>query len=423
MTTALSVSLKTITITDDSLTEKPVLQLPPKKSPPITALELAFFLMGGVACFGMNYCMASMVHYWQEVYGQTGYIMQAFCNNFGGFCAFLFYKRFFSHLKLSLVMTVAPILNFLLVVSIVFVGKYLPGTETPIKLFLNGLLNFLLGVFMFIIRYTQFKMVLRRGATQVAAFNAGMPIAGIFNTGLGMIMLFFVDNSNQYLQALYYIGFQVLCLMIILAATWAFFAKNSEEDFFGDGNVSVATAASTPSLTRPPPTLWATTKLVYPMLMTTFWGWCVSLMIMPNMLWAMGLGWENKNFETLLELMVYVISDFFGRITYGKLVLKNTMGCHSIMLFRTTFVAIPLYAYSGLVYGDDLLDKLYITFPYIILHGLFTGYLGSALMHVSGRRVVKRHKDNVAYLITLTSLAGQLYGSLVNLLALKLELN
>ena len=162
-------------------------------------------------------------------------------------------------------------------------------------------------------------------------------------------------------------------------------------------------------------------KLSYPMMYDTFFLWSVTMMILPNMLWALGLGWQNKSLEPLVSVLVYVVCDFIGRISYSKCVLKSTMACHYIGLFRVIFIAVPLYAYSGLPESERLLNNQSITLPYIVVYALITGYLSSSQMHITGRRVAPRHKDNAAYLITLSTLCGQLFGSICNLLALRLD--
>ena len=46
----------------------------PPPTNPSNALELVLYLCGGLSCFMLTYCMMSLVHFWKDTYGTTGYI-------------------------------------------------------------------------------------------------------------------------------------------------------------------------------------------------------------------------------------------------------------------------------------------------------------------------------------------------------------
>ena len=366
--------------------------------------------------------MMSLVHYWKDTYGATGYIEMVFFSNVGGFTAFLIYKRVFTKIRTQTVLLTVPSINLGLVALLIFAGKWIPDQRSVPKIVINGVANFIFGMILFVLRYTYSSLVFKRGSSQVAFYNAGMPISGICNTVIGMILVSTLHHVERFEKAVYYIGFQALTLTVILVVNLAYFKKirGTELLKISKGDVPKPTSNGNPQVFATP-SLCTTMKLSYPMMYDTFFLWSVTMMILPNMLWALGLGWQNKSLEPLVSVLVYVVCDFIGRISYSKCVLKSTMACHYIGLFRVIFIAVPLYAYSGLPESERLLNNQSITLPYIVVYALITGYLSSSQMHITGRRVAPRHKDNAAYLITLSTLCGQLFGSICNLLALRLD--
>jgi Nucleoside transporter len=364
----------------------------------------------------------SLVHYWKDTYGTTGYIELVFFSNIGGFTAFLIYKRVFTNINTQTVLLIVPWISLGLNALLVFVGKWIPDQRSPIKIIVNGVANLIVGMMLFVIRYTYSSLVFKRGSIQVAFYNAGMPISGICNTVIGMIMYSTLHHVDRFEKALSYMGFQALTLAVVHFVNLAYFAKARGTDLLKISKKEIARPASTGNAqVFASPSLWATMKLSYTMMYNTFFLWSVTMMILPNMFWALGLGWQNKNIEPLVCVLAYVVCDFAGRLAYSKFVLKSTMACHYIGLFRVIFIAVPLYAYSGLPGSEEMLDNQYMTLPYIVVHALITGYVSSSQMHITGRRVAPRHKDNAAYLITLSTLCGLLFGSMCNLLALRLN--
>lgn len=382
-----------------------------------SSVDLLFFLFAGLATFVNTYSLMGMVHFWIDSYGSFGFLMMIFMSNMGGFSAFLFYKRFFGHFKFRSVLLVVPTYVFLMVSLLVFAGQYIEGKSNPFKWIINLFVNYTVGVSLFILRYTYASIVFKRGPTEIAYFNAGMPVAGIGTTSVAMLLLQFMDEKLHFEQCLVYLGFQLACLAWILVSTLLFFRQ--EARFQVVKKQSIIQGLVQPDKPEATPSQLQTIKLIYPMMYSTFYAWAITLMILPNILWAMGLGWENKNLESQTSLMAYVVSDFIGRISYRWYVLHSTMACHYIGLTRTIFIAIPLFAYAS-PSNMWLTDVTWFSLLYIIAHGIISGYMSSSLMHIASSRVTKRHKDNAAYLITLATLCGQLYGSMCNLVALKL---
>ena len=382
-----------------------------------TSVDLMFFLLAGLATFVNTYSLMGMVHYWVDSYGGFGFLMMIFMSNVGGFSAFLFYKRLFGHVAQRTILLIVPAYVFTMVTILVLTGKFIEGQTNVLKIIINMFVNYSIGVSLFILRYVYASIVFKRGPTEVAFFNAGMPIAGIGTTGVAMLLLQYVDEKLHFEQCLVYIGFQLACLGWILMATLLFFRQ--EEQYKIVKTQSIIQGIIGPEKPVAVPGLLQTGRLIYPMLVSTFFAWGITLMILPNMVWAMGLGWENKNFESQTSLMTYVVFDFIGRISYRWYVLHSTMACHYIGLLRTIFIAIPLYAFASQS-NMWMTNVTWFTLLYIAVHGIITGYISSSLMHIASHRVAKRHKDNTAYLVTLATLFGQLFGSLCNLLALRL---
>ena len=389
------------------------------KTRPTTITDIVFFLFGGLGCFVLTYSIMSNIHFWHDRFGNTGYLAMVFSSNVGGIIAFLFYKRIFYNVKKKYILLALPTVNWIINLILVLDGEYI-ALDSPWKMLINVVANFTFGASIFVMRYTYASIVFKRGSTEIAFFNSGMPAAGIFTVGIGILQLNYIDPSDIFSIAILNIGFQLPCLGWIFMITLLFFRQ--EENFKEVKKQSIALHLLPPSVPKSAPTLLETLKLIYPMMYSTLFAWAISLMILPNMIWAMGHGWENqKILACLIVLLVYILFDFAGRISYVRFVLRSTMACHYISLIRVIFIAIPLYAYAS----DSnawLRDKWWLTMAYAAVHGFISGYISSSQMHIISTRVAKRHKDNAAYLATLATLCGQLYGSICNLLALKLEL-
>ena len=167
-----------------------------------------------------------------------------------------------------------------------------------------------------------------------------------------------MQHVDIFEKAIYYIGFQVLTLAVILVVNLAYFAKARGTDLLKISKNEIAKPASdgNPQVLASP-SLWATMKLSYTMMYNTFFLLSITMIILPNMIWALGLGWQKKSLEPLVCVLVYVVCDFTGRLSYSKFVLTGTMACHYIGLFRMIFIAVPLYAYSGLPGSERLLKN------------------------------------------------------------------
>lgn len=392
-----------------------------EENPKSTRLELAFYASGGFCCFVVMYCMMSISSYNEQVYGSKGYLAMVFAANLGGISAFLFTKKLMSKLSKLYALILLPTFNFLVILMLVVVGKYVQDQDSFIKIGCNLFGNYTFGVSLFVLRYLYSKIVFSKGATAVAFYNAGMPVAGIFTTGIGMLQTTYWTVKDPFYHALSYVGFQFVCLIFIIAITIVYFnvaEKNKKALLSAKASiVSQSVQASKPSL-------WSTMKLIYPMMFATFFSWTVTMMILPNWLWALGLGFstEKKDMELLLILMIYVLCDFLGRVSYSKYALKSNMGCHLLGLLRIVFMVVPIVAFVGSGV-QALQDKPAVTITYTIAHALITGYMSSSQMHLTATRVVKRHKENAAYLVTLSMLFGQMYGSLANLVGLEIYLS
>ena len=151
------------------------------------ALELAFYLCGGITCFMGVYCAMSLVNYWKDTYGATGYIEMVFFSNVGGFTAFLIYKRVFTNINTQTVLLIVPWINLGLNSLVILAGKWIPDQRSPIKIIISGVANPITGITLFVLRYSYSSLVFQRGPTHVAFYNAGMPISGICFTAIGMI--------------------------------------------------------------------------------------------------------------------------------------------------------------------------------------------------------------------------------------------
>ena len=73
--------------------------------------------------------------------------------------------------------------------------------------------------------------------------------------------------------------------------------------------------------------LWDTFKPIYPMMADSFIGWLITAIILPNMIWVLGIAWDNKDIEPLVAVLLDVVCDFIDRISYRKFVMKSTMMC------------------------------------------------------------------------------------------------
>ena len=143
------------------------------------------------------------------------YIKMTFFPSLGGFIAFLIYKRVFTKINTQTVLLIVPWINLGLLLLLILVGKWIPDQRSPFKIIINGFALPIVGMTLFVIRYTYSSLVFKRGSIQVAYYNAGMPISGICNTVIGMIMTSTMQHVDKFETALYYIRFQALTLAVV----------------------------------------------------------------------------------------------------------------------------------------------------------------------------------------------------------------
>ena len=223
--------------------------------------------------------------------------------------------------------------------------------------------------------------------------------------------------------------FQVGTLVVISSVNRAFFRMTAHLKLLTAAKVDDAgnqalthSSIAKQSISVASTSLWDTFKPIYPMKTDSFIGWSITAIILPYMIWVLGIGWDNKDIEPLVAVLLYVVCDFIGRISYSKFVMKEYNDVLIYWLVQNSVHHVALHPFSHRPGSEYLIDSQYVALSYITVHALITGYIGSAQLHITGKRVADRHKVNAAYILRCSILCAQLFESVGKLLALDLEM-
>lgn len=381
-------------------------------------IKVCFFLLSGIACVLVFNCFLSIEGYWTSRYGSNTFNRLLFGLNVGGFLSFFAYPLVASKFSVSAINISAPIM--LLVVSILtlVVGEAVDGQGTGKMVVCIGLAA-AVGIIGTILQCCSTTISFKHGAKAISIFDGGFALGGVLTTLIAIANLTYFENSSIFEQTFYYTIFQVVATVLITLVAVVYFGRYPEDRFVE----SAENKALEPQvdLGQNPeakaPSLISTSKLIFPLLISMCFNFSITMSICPMVFFGLGLGWKSEAMGQQIILLVFNLCDFFGKISYSRYPLKNTIANHMMTLSKVIFPFFGTLALSERGFAS-LRNNWVITLSMSAVSGIINGYLNSSLFHLASIRVKKRHRSNAAYLSVLAIMVGLLYGSLCNLVGI-----
>lgn len=382
-------------------------------------IHWVFFWTAGASTLFVWNCVLSLTDYLENRFHPKASKYYPFFYNSGSFVAFLFFDLISPMISFKRQIMSVPVLLVSIFVVIFSIGEHSVEPSTPkftamlALLVLAGFCNSIMLTTL--MRYTfQFTYI------EISCYTGGTALVGILTTFIAMMNCFFL-NSNDYLKkGLYYLLFQIVCLVFILAVfskytTTSIKSKiHDPEDtmeskvIIGGEELGVSVTADGDKILAP--SLWSTTKIIAPFMFNMLLIYTISLSIFPKLCIDMGLNWQNPAFIQVI-LMIFNIGDFIGKTFYAKLPLEDGALPHLMSISR-----IGMSIFVVFIFGEpsmpDLLNHWHLTAVFTMLLAVTNGYLTSALFSLGSERAPERHKQNAGFLMTFSLLLGLIYGSL-----------
>lgn len=274
---------------------------------------------------------------------------------------------------------------------------------------------FLVGAFGSYLQCSMTALSFKYGEKAISIFNGGFSLSGICTTAIAILDLSFLSDSTVFEQVVYYELFQIFATASVAMISIFYFRTYPEDKYFSSLE-SEAEQGNQDYIVEP--SIWSTFNLIYPVVLTMFFNFTITMSFCPVMLFTMGTGWKNESMAQQVILMVFNVCDFLGKLLYTRVTLEGTMRNHLLSLSKVLFVVLPCLS-SGSLRVHQLENVAWLTLTASALFGWLNGYLNCSLFHIASLRVKPRHRNNAAYLCVVSLMLGFLYGSLCNLFGLR----
>ena len=390
--------------------------------PKTSTLSLVFFCTGGLSSLFVFNCFISMEPYWKERYGPSTLRYILFAMNIGGIFGFLTYRPASRFLPLKLQAYLLPPISFFCSLGSYALGELFREQSMGKSISIN-LAAFVVGLAGSFLQNCFTQMCFSFGDAEIASMNSGMGLAGVLTALIALLQAAYFPSKSTSESALYYISFQAVIVVWIFGVCLKFYSvQRSQLAKLTAFKPEKTSQLSTKLLTNNSPTaslsqapsLWATFKLIYPLVITLFCNFVVSMTIFPSVSLGFSLGWEGAT-EVQVTILNYNLLDLIGKALFAVLPLYSHGANHSLALLRFLHNAFAAYVFGGLASNQaDIIGNWKVSLVFTAVLGIFGGYLNSSLLAIASRKAGDLHGNNAAYLMVLAIMSGLLYGSGVN---------
>ena len=400
-------------------------------------LAIGFWLMGIATMFVWN-CLLSMSDYLAVRFDATAGSYYPFFYNVGGFVGFGFYDLATRMMTFKKIVIGFPVILVAIFVVVFLLGELMVGASRAKFWVMLGLV-LLAGVVSSIMQTSFVSHTFKFTYREITVYQFGIGACGIFTSLIALLSVYFLAPDQYFLKTLVYLIFQILVLVLIVVCFILYFrhcpekelpeiAEPREDEQAREAHgreviehlphgtekqldVSVDGMNCKPNKDV---RLLATAAIIWPFMLNMVHHFSVSLAVFPTFVFALGLGWDNKAYIQVI-IMAYSGFDCFSRLAYNFLQMKDSPLANWLASSRAALIVFICFALGGKGM-PILIDKWYITLPYVALLGGSHGYLSTALFSVSAERSPPEHKAKAGFLMSVCLLTGLSYGSLAMML-------
>ena len=402
---------------------------------PSINLRYTFLFTCSFAALYVLNCLVSMVDYWKGKYPDGSYAFALFAMHMGGMLGYIsptYLMRCFSPATL---MYFCNPLSFVGSALVLVFGDFIPLQDQLTTKLLGSAAAFLVGFSGSVLQTVSTAYGFRFGSKEIAYLNMGISVSGIFTVLIQMANIQYTSDDLS-TQVMSYELFQLVGVVVIFLITWAYFKDVPLDEFLhkpytpeiddqktkDDIQKAVLqrltdhTSKNRATVEQSQPSMWSTFKLIYAYWFSLFLSYTITMSLAPQILFEIGLGWDNPQANQLI-LLTYSVMDTVGRYLFAFWVLESpsinlTMSLLRILLIATSIsVLIP----EGF---QEQKDNWILTLSITALDGLSKGYLNCSLFHLASECTKGKHSVNSAFLMVLAIMGGLTYGSLINVLAI-----
>ena len=390
--------------------------------PKTSVLSLVFFCTGGLSSLFVFNCFISMEPYWKERYGPSTLRYILFAMNIGGIAGFLTYRPASRFLRLKWQAILLPPLSFFCSLGSYALGELLPEESLAKSLAINAA-AFVVGLSGSFLQNCFTQMCFSFGDAEIASMNSGMGLAGVLTALIALLQAAYLPSQSTSESALYYISFQAFIVVWILGVCLRFYAMQKrlaaklsaiKAEKSSELSTKLLTDSSPNTSIKLAPSLGSTFKLIYPLVISLFCNFLISMSIFPTISLGLSLGWEGPT-EVQVTILNYNVLDLIGKALFAVMPLYSHGANHSVVLLRFLHNVFAAYVFGGVAANQaDITGDWRVSLGFTAVLGIFGGYLNSSLLAAAARKASGPHGNNAAYLMVLAIMSGLLYGSGVN---------
>lgn len=386
-------------------------------------IHWVFFWTAGASTLFVWNCVLSLTDYLESRFDPKASKYYPFFYNFGSFFAFLVYDLVAPRVSFKRQIMAVPVMVVAIFIVIFMLGEHnVEPSSTKFAsmlslLVVQGFANSLMLTTL--MRYTfEFTYI------EISCYTGGTALVGILTTLIAMMNGFLLKQDDYYHKGLYYLIFQVACLVFILAVfskylTTSYTAEVQDPSNTLQSKVLIEGEELGVTVTGdhkliPHPSFWSTTKIIAPFMFNMILIYTISLSIFPKLTIDMGLNWKNPVFIQVV-LLIFNIGDFIGKSIYAKLPMADGPLPLILSLLRIVMSMMVVFIF-GEPSMPGMRDHWHLTSTFTMLLAISNGYLTSAFFSLGSERAPENHKQNAGFLMTFCLLLGLIYGSLCMIL-------
>ena len=405
------------------------------KLPTRPAIRSVFFWTAGFYSLFVFGCLLSQLEWFRDRYDGRADFHIPFFFNAGCFMAFLAYDKILVVAKFKGAILCVPVLQAVISIVIFLMGELIEKSKP--KYYSMLALVVFSGFSNSIMQTTLIKHTFGFTYIDITAYNSGTALVGIISNIGAMANVYYLrGNANLGYQAMIYLAYQIAVVAVVVYIYMRYCTVCYDPELMAESRAessaivekcvessdknSVGTVKETNSMRMSDKavdfgvSLISTLKIILPYFFNMILLYTITLGIFPGFNIAMGIGWTDSDtfgISIQIILITYNFGDFFGKLAFMYMPLKDGSMPHLLSLARFGFVGFVIFVFSGEGH-PEMHDRAWLTLTYSFFLAVTNGYVTSALFALSSERSPANHKSNSAFLMTLALLFGLAYGSL-----------